>query len=348
MTIRARAEENQVHDSSSTLVDLLGRRATERGSDVVYRFLHTGDVDGPTEEWSYAEVDRRARAIAMRLSQAGLEGERVLLLFAPGLEFIAAFFGALYAGAIAVPAYPPDPARLDRTLPRLRHIAVDSGARCVVTTSQLAALAAAIRPMVAELDGIPWIAVDAPTEEMAQRWRPPAAVGADSVAFLQYTSGSTAAPRGVMVTHGNIIHNQGLIERAFALDEHSSVVCWLPLFHDMGLIGNVMQPIFRGFSCTLMSPLAFLQRPMRWLEAISRLRATTSGGPNFAYDLCARRATDDDVGRLDLASWTVAYNGAEPVRSETLARFADRFAPCGFRRTAFYPCYGLAEATLLV
>ncbi|HEY9422517.1 MAG TPA: AMP-binding protein, partial [Thermoanaerobaculia bacterium] len=169
-----------------------------------------------------------------------------------------------------------------------------------------------------------------------------------ALAFLQYTSGSTADPKGVMVTHANLLHNERMIGAAFGMDEESVVVGWLPLYHDMGLIGNVLQPLHAGARCVLMSPVSFLQRPMRWLEAISRYRATTSGGPNFAYELCLRKADPEALAGLDLASWRVAFNGAEPVRPSTLERFAETFAPCGFRPEAFYPCYGLAEATLFV
>src|SRR6185295_3232330 len=181
----------------------------------------------------------------------------------------------------------------------------------------------------------------------AEQWREPEA-DADTLAFLQYTSGSTAAPKGVMVSHGNLLHNEEMIRNAFNQSERSVIVGWLPLYHDMGLIGNVLQPLYVGAQCVLMSPIAFLQRPVRWLNAISRYKGTTSGGPNFAYDLCVRKTTPADRAAMDLSSWTVAFNGAEPIRAETLGRFADAFAASGFRREAFYPCYGLAEATLLV
>ena len=191
----------------------------------------------------------------------------------------------------------------------------------------------------------------APTEEidagLAEQWREPRA-DHSTLAFLQYTSGSTATPKGVKVSHGNLLHNEELIRRAFRQSEHSVIVGWLPLYHDMGLIGNVLQPLFLGARCVLMSPVAFLQQPSRWLRAITRYRATTSGAPNFAYDLCALKVSAEERESLDLSCWSVAFNGAEPVRAETLERFAAAFEPCGFRRDAFYPCYGLAEATLFV
>ncbi|WP_437613917.1 amino acid adenylation domain-containing protein [Sorangium sp. So ce834] len=334
-------------DRCATLVDLLRLRAEAQGDALVFRFLTTGDVDGGSEEWTYRDLHVRAMGIAASLQAAGGAGERALLLYAPGLDFIAAFMGCVYAGVIAVPTYPPNPAQMDRTLPRLRAIARDAGARFVLSTAMIASMAEALGQQAPELGALRWIATDALEPGAASAWRPPAISG-ETLAFLQYTSGSTGHPKGVMVSHANVMANERAILAGFEHDAGSSGVGWLPLFHDMGLIGKVLQPIFVGFPCTLMSPLAFLERPMRWLKAISRFRATTSGGPNFAYDLCARKATPEDLAALDLRSWTVAFNGAEPVRAETLDRFAATFAPCGFRREAFYPCYGLAEATLFV
>jgi acyl-CoA synthetase (AMP-forming)/AMP-acid ligase II len=170
----------------------------------------------------------------------------------------------------------------------------------------------------------------------------------NTLAFLQYTSGSTAQPRGVMLNHGHLLHNEQMIQQAFQQTERSIIVGWLPLYHDMGLIGNVLQPLYAGARCILMSPAHFLQSPVRWLQAISRYKATTSGGPNFAYDLCTRKITSEQRAQLDLSSWTVAFNGSEPVHPDTLDRFIAAFGPCGFRPEAFFPCYGLAEATLFV
>ncbi|WP_437561756.1 amino acid adenylation domain-containing protein [Sorangium sp. So ce542] len=334
-------------DRCATLVDLLRLRAEAQGDALVFRFLTTGDVDGGAEAWTYRDLHVRAMGIAASLQAAGGAGERALLLYAPGLDFIAAFMGCVYAGVIAVPTYPPNPAQMDRTLPRLRAIARDAGARFVLSTAMIASMAEALGQQAPELAELRWLATDAIEPGAASAWRPPAISG-ETLAFLQYTSGSTGHPKGVMVSHANVMANERAILAGFEHDAGSSGVGWLPLFHDMGLIGKVLQPIFVGFPCTLMSPLAFLERPMRWLKAISRFRATTSGGPNFAYDLCARKATPEDLAALDLRSWTVAFNGAEPVRAETLDRFAATFAPCGFRREAFYPCYGLAEATLFV
>ncbi|MCI0409568.1 MAG: fatty acyl-AMP ligase, partial [Acidobacteria bacterium] len=196
-------------------------------------------------------------------------------------------------------------------------------------------------------DGLEWLATDTPVGGSTAPWAPPAA-GPDSLAFLQYTSGSTGNPKGVMVSHGNLMANQRAIQEAFGHTEETIVVGWLPLYHDMGLIGNLLQPLYLGSTAILMSPLAFLEQPARWLRAISKYRAATSGGPNFAYELCARKVTSEQKRGLDLSGWALAFNGSEPVRASTLARFADAFAECGFRREAFFPCYGLAEATLFV
>ncbi|HVR99607.1 MAG TPA: AMP-binding protein, partial [Thermoanaerobaculia bacterium] len=264
-------------------------------------------------------------------------GERALLLYPPGLEFVAAFFGCLYAGVIAVPAYPPRSRRPDS---RLRGIAMDCRPRVVLTTAALLARREALVGQVAELASALWLDTET-LDDPSSGFEP----SPGDIAFLQYTSGSTGNPKGVVVTHSNLLHNLERIRVAFGQTPESVVVGWLPLFHDMGLIGNVLEPCYVGCECVLMSPAAFLQKPSRWLAAIDRYRGTTSGGPNFAYDLCARSIAPET---LDLSCWSVAFNGAEPVRRATLDRFAEIFAPCGFRRESFAPCYGLAEATLLV
>ncbi|RKH09839.1 amino acid adenylation domain-containing protein [Corallococcus sp. CA053C] len=332
---------------STSLIGSLESHAGARPSQLAYRYLTTGDVDGPVETLTWAELDRRVRAVAAALQQAGLGGERVLLLYPPGLDFIIAFLGCLSAGVIAAPAYPPDPSRLERTLGRLRSIAQDCGARAVLTTEVIAGMAEALLPMAPELGALRWIASDAVPDSAADSWRHPARPSSD-VAFLQYTSGSTGTPKGVVITHDNLLHNERMLQQGFRHTPQGSGLGWLPLYHDMGLIGNVLQPLHVGMPCTMMSPLAFLQRPARWLQAISTFRAASSGGPNFAYDLCVRKVTEAERAGLDLSSWEVAFNGAEPVRGATLERFAETFAAHGFRRSAFYPCYGLAEATLFV
>ena len=325
--------------SASSLVELLSSWAATRPEQVVYTFLDGAGQNPATV--SFAALDRQARAVAALLGEDAA-GERALLLYPPGLDFIVAFLGCLYARTIAVPAYPPRPGR---GLDRLRGIAVDCGASVVLTTAASRAGVRAIAGQLPELAGARFLATDE-LPRGAPAPRPERLPAGFETAFLQYTSGSTADPKGVAVTHDNLLHNEEMIRRAFEQDERSVVVGWLPLYHDMGLIGNVLQPLYLGAQAVLMSPLSFLQRPRRWLEAITRYRATTSGGPNFAYELCVRRIGATDRGSLDLSSWRVAFNGAEPVRARTLAAFAEAFAGCGFRQEAFYPCYGLAEATL--
>ncbi|WXA99338.1 non-ribosomal peptide synthase/polyketide synthase [Pendulispora brunnea] len=305
-------------------------------------------LEGASEvDITYAELDRRARAVAARLMREGASGERAVLLYPPGVDYVVAFLGCLYAGVVAVPAYPPDPARLGRTLPRLLSLIEDADARFLLATEAIVSVGPALFSESGALAGLPWIATDVIHAGEADDWRP-TAVDAATVAFLQYTSGSTGSPKGVVLTHGNLLHNFGLIERGFELDEQSRAIIWLPPYHDMGLIGGVLQPMFTGYPTVLMSPISFLQRPLRWLEAISKHRGTVSGGPNFAYDLCVRKSTPEERATLDLSSWTVAFSGAEPIRADTLDRFAEAFGPSGFRREAYYPCYGLAEATLIV
>ncbi|HZN06889.1 MAG TPA: amino acid adenylation domain-containing protein, partial [Pyrinomonadaceae bacterium] len=286
---------------------------------------------------TYGELDLRARAVAACLQDRNLRNERALLLYPPGLDFIVAFFGCLYAGTIAVPSSLP---QTKRGLARLQVIAEDAQSACVLST----------RNVLAKVEQEPWargvhcLAIDDAANDAAAEWREPA-LNSDALAYLQYTSGSTSTPKGVMVTHANVLANSAYIQHGFAHGPESVSLSWLPHFHDMGLVDGIIQPLYSGFTGLLMSPAALLQNPASWLQAITRYRVTHSGGPNFAYDLCVRRVDD---ASLDLSSWSVAYNGAEPVRRETLERFTARFAACGFRRQAFYPAYGLAEATLKV
>ncbi len=337
-----------VQDSSrhtATLVELLRWRAQQEPDRTAYTFL----TDGETTEakLTYQAIDGKARAIAAYLQSLVAPGERALLMVPPGIDYLAAFFGCLYAGVIAVPSYLPNFTRPNQTFARLQAIVHDA-------QPAVALIPAALRPSIDRLcaqqpafTALHWIETDTIADTTADAWQNPA-IDSTTLAFLQYTSGSTATPKGVMLTHANLLHNLGLIHHAFGHTAASRGVVWLPPYHDMGLIGGVLQPLYGGFPVTLMSPVHFLQRPIRWLQAISRTQATTSGGPNFAYDLCIRKITPEQRATLDLSSWTVAFTGAEPIRAETLERFATTFASCGFRRKAWYPCYGLAEATLIV
>jgi acyl-CoA synthetase (AMP-forming)/AMP-acid ligase II len=330
--------------TAASVVDLLRTRAAQAPDHLAYLFLEDGE--DRESRVSYAELDRRARAIAVELCGRVQPGSRVLLLYPPGIDYIAGFFGCLYAGMIAVPAYPPDPRRLPKSLPRLQAMVRDSGATLALTTRELNALSDSLLREVPDLAGMRWSCVETP-EGAEAGWRAPAIDG-DTIAFLQYTSGSTGAPKGVMLSHGNLLHNSEVIRRGFDYANDPVAVVWLPPYHDMGLIGGVLQPLYNGFPAVSMSPLSFLQHPFRWLRAITRHRGTACGAPGFAYDLCARKSTPEERAALDLSSWEIAFCGAEPIRSETLERFAQTFASCGFRREAFYPCYGLAEATLMV
>lgn len=323
----------------STLVELLRLRASQQPDRLAFSFL--GDDDDAPIAWTYSELDRRARAIGAWLTSQGGAGERVVLLFPPGLDAIAAFFGCLYAGAVAVPSVTPRPRRPSQ---RLDAILADSGARfCLTTESVRAGLNAAL---ATDADRT-WLTADRLPEGLENNWIDPA-ISPSSLAFLQYTSGSTSMPRGVMVSHGNVMHNLTLIRHGFQISSEPRGVFWLPMYHDMGLIGGVLQPIFVGGPTVLMAPASFLQRPIRWLRAISDHGATISGAPNFAFDLCVDRISPEERATLDLSRWELAFCGAEPIRWETLQRFTEAFAPAGFRGDAFYPCYGLAEATLMV
>jgi len=328
-----------------TLVELLGERARRQPELRLYRYLNDGEAQGAN--LTLGHLDRRARAIGALLQSYGAGAERTLLLYPAGLEFIPAFFGCLYGGAIAVPVPLPNMAQPQRTLPRLRAIVKDAAPLAVLTTRSVWAKLESLIAQTPELQAMRWLATDEVGVNAAEDWRDPGAT-ASTLALLQYTSGSTATPRGVMVSHGNLIENSARIHEAFEITAESVSVTWLPVFHDMGLNNGIIQPLFGGRACVSMAPQAFLQRPGRWLEAVSRYAASISGGPNFAYELCVRKIPVDQRAALDLSNWKVAYSGAEPIRADTLKRFAAAFAPYGFRASALYPCYGLAEATLMV
>ncbi len=329
----------------STLVELLRSRALQQPEQRIYAYLIDGEIEAA--HLTHGALDRQARAIGAILQSYRARGERALLLYPAGLEFISAFFGCLYAGVIAVPLPPPNMAQPQRTVPRLRTIANDAQPMFVLTTSSILAKVEGLFTQAPELRTLHWLATDKVVGSAADEWQDPAAA-ANTLALLQYTSGSTAVPRGVMVSHENLLQNSAHISQAFEITSDTVSVTWLPVFHDMGLTNGIVQPIYGGRQCVLMPPQSFLQRPARWLQAISRYKATISGGPNFAYEMCARKITPEQRDGLDLSSWKVAYNGAEPVRVDTLKRFATAFSSCGFRPSFFYPCYGLAEATLIV
>ncbi|KUN78976.1 AMP-binding protein [Streptomyces griseoruber] len=303
--------------------------------------------DTPDETVTYAELDRSARRIAHWLGGAGVaEGDRVLLLLPTGLAFVKAFLGCMYAGTVPVPA--PQPGGQRHHLARTAGIARDAAVSAVFTDRD-------------SLDGVAeWLREDgfgtvlcetaagaeAGGDEAA--WRRPGNAGPGALAFLQYTSGSTSDPKGVMVAHGHLGHNLALMQAALQVDGGDDFCSWLPLYHDMGLIGLLLLPLYLGSTTTLMSAVDFLKRPQLWLEIVDRQRVAVTSAPSFAYDLCARRLSDDQVARLDLSQWRIACNGAEPIDPAVLERFAKRFAPAGFRGTSFLPCYGMAETTLFI
>ena len=324
--------------------DVLRRRAELTPHRRVFLFLERGQREGGS--YTFAELDRKARSIGSRLADLGAKGKRVLLPHPPGLEFVAGFFGCLYAGAVAVPSC--SSLLSTRQRDRLRFIVEDAEVEFILAasteslisfresltaeewTSRLSLLAA---DEVAETEGTEWSLADS---------RP------DDVAYIQYTSGSTSSPKGVVISHGNVMCNQRMIQSAFGTGEGSVVVSWLPHFHDMGLVGVVQHAVYAGMSVVLMAPIDFIRRPVQWLRAISKYRASISGAPNFAYDLSVERVKDAEVAELDLSCWKLAFNGSEPVKADTMERFAEKFAKAGFGRESFYPCYGLAEATLFV
>jgi acyl-CoA synthetase (AMP-forming)/AMP-acid ligase II/acyl carrier protein len=332
-------------DSSTTFgtfVELLRWRSSHQPDRQTYTFL----ADAETEEarLSYKELDQKARKIAYLLQSMGTAGERALLLYPPGPEYVAALYGCLYAGVVAVPAYPP---RLNRSVSRLSAIVDDAQATLALTTTPILSKVEGRVANVSGLGSLRWLATDDLEDDLASSWRDPAVSG-ETLAVLQYTSGSTSAPKGVMLTHGNLLHNSRAIQQATELSIRTRALIWLPPYHDMGFFTGLLEPLYSDFPVMLMSPVAFVQNPLVWLQAISRHRVTFSGGPDFAYALCVQKIPPEQRKTLDLSSWDLAFNGAEPINIATLERFEEAFGPYGFRREAFYPSYGLAEASLAV
>lgn len=325
--------------SDETILDRLRSHSQTQPNRLVYRFLRD---DATSDTLTFGQLDQRARALASRLRQYASVGDRALLLYPPGLQFIEAFVGCLVAGVIAVPASPP---RRHRKDDRLRAIVEDARPRLILTSRQVLPLVEASE--LATVHGLTRLTTDE-LEVETDDAMPLARAECDTVAFLQYTSGSTGTPRGVIVSHGNLMANERAIQAAFGHTQESVGVNWLPAFHDMGLIGTILQSLVVGCCSVLLAPHAFLLKPVRWLRAITEYRATTAGAPNFAYDHCVRTISSEEKQGLDLRSWRVAFNGSEPVRTETMDGFVEAFGDCGVRREAFFPCYGLAEATLFV
>ena len=334
--------------NNSTIVDVLLDRSKNQSQQTAYTFLADGENESGS--CSYQELDLQARAIAVQLLTKIKPGDRALLVYpyTAGLEFIAGFLGCLYAGVIAVTDYPRQHIK---SLTQYQNRIADCQAAIALTTQEFGdrvkGQLIANPGMALKLQALPWIATDKVDLDLASKWQQPD-ITSETLAYLQYTSGSTGKPKGVMITHGNILHNSEVIYQSFGHHDRTKILMWLPMFHDMGLIGGVMQPLYAGLPAVLMSPIALAQKPFLWLQALSRYQITTSGGPNFAYDLLCQKITPEQRVSLDLSHWEVAFSGAEPVRAETLAKFAELYQPCGFKPKAFYPCYGMAEATLFI
>lgn len=335
---RLSSRGNGTQSVAETLIEMVRRRASDQPDRRAFTFL----LDGERQEQhiSYSELDAAARGIAAGIQERAQPGDRALLLYPPGLDYVRAFYGCLFAGVAAVPLYPPG---LNRLAPPVSRFADDCDAAVVLTP---AALEEAIRAQPG-LGERAIVGTDTDSDGAADSWSRPAVDG-ESLAVLQYTSGSTSFPKGVMLSHRNLLVNVATIADVMEQDQSSTGVSWLPPYHDMGLIGGVITPVFAGFPATLMSPLQFLERPARWLEAISRFAATITGAPNFAYELCLRRTSEEEVADLDLSTLTIALSGAEPILPRTVDRFSERFGANGFRKEAFFPAYGLAEGTLIV
>ena len=332
------------------LVQMSSQRAVEKGDVPVMTFL--SESGAPEGNITFSGLDESARKVAAGLVAKGLTGRNLMLLYAPGLDYIRAFFGCMYAGCVPVPAYPPMGAR---DIDRLKRVVQDCDAGAILSSSMLMPMIEAWVANPTNGINLPCIATDAVAAEQDAAGFEPNDAEPTDVAFLQYTSGSTGHPKGVMVSHGNLISNFQQIMWSFTqssdvegVGSQFKTVIWLPPFHDMGLIGGVLTPEYVGAEVTLMSPLTFLKNPFVWLKTITDMGAKVSGGPNFSYQYCARKVSEEQMEQLDLSTWQVAFNGAEPIQMDSLNTFAKKFSACGFDASAFLPCYGLAEATLFV
>ena len=333
------------HESTmlpSTIVSLLRMRAEQQPGQTAYTFASNA---GDDEHVTYAELDKRARAVGWLLGDLDVNGRPVLLPYSPGIDYLTAFYGCLYAGAIAVPVPPPDPALPEASLPRLAAVAGDATPCLALTTTAVGKVLSALAESSPELSRLPMISIGAVSAEWCPAWEPEP-VDADEVALVQYACAT--APRGVVFTHRNLMSNSELIFRLFGHSRESRGVSWLPPYHGTGLIEGIIQPLYGGFPATLMAADDFLREPLKWLQEISRTHATTSGGPNYAYELCVEKTTEEERLGLDLSSWQVAFNGSAQVQAETMENFARAFESAGFRREAFHPYYGLTEGTLMV
>lgn len=350
-----------------TLVDILRYRASSTPNKVIYTFLSDGE--GNPQTMTYAELDQLAKAIAATLQNKQITpGDRAILICPPGLEIIAAFFGCLYAGVIAVPTYPPEnikyleklSAIIDDTKPKVilsetEFIKQFKKLNIFKTVNKIPLLGSFLKRLAEnainisnwDIMDLPWIVTDSIPQDIADFWQDPL-VKPEQIAFLQYTSGSTAKPKGVVLLHKTLLNNFAIQYQGFGFNANDILASWLPPYHDMGLIGSILQPLFCNIPCYLIAPYHFLQKPLRWLQLISHYKATVSGGPDFAYEYCAKKISNEQKAGLDLSHWQVAFNGAEPIRAKTMERFYLAFKECGLNKKSLYPCYGLAETALYV
>lgn len=327
-----------------SLVDVVRRRAEEEKTEAAFTFIDYAGASPEDQRISHRQLDLRARQIAALLQTRARAGDRVLLMFPAGIDYLCALFGCFFAGMVAVPAYPPLNPRLRE---RLAAVSEDCTAAVALTTRDTLEQLRGASPLPAPLARLAWITTDTRLDALESAWREPS-IGRETLAILQYTSGSTGTPKGVMVTHGNLLNNTEAIARHLQFRDDDHHLTWLPPYHDMGLMGAMLGSFCAGVPVSFMAPAAFLRRPERWLAEISKRRCTVSGAPNFAYELCLNKVPAELIETLDLSRWSLAYSGAEPVRADTLARFAARFERCGFNYRSFYPCYGMAETTLFV
>lgn len=329
----------------SNLIEIIFRNARENPTGTAYQWLEKGEYE--TDHLSFSELRESVKQIASCLGQRinGSDAhKKVVLMLEPSLDFIKALFGCMAARHIAIPVSQIKP---NGNIFYLKGVLEDCDADIIITSERYQE---SLREIIEKLEilNLEITTIKELTSTQNQKEYTEIKINSSETAFYQYTSGSTGSPKGVEITHQNIMINQEMIKESFCHDNTTIFVGWLPLYHDMGLIGNVMQPMYLGISCYLMSPLSFVQKPIRWLNAISKYRATTSGGPNFGYELCVKRIAPSECAHLDLSNWSVAYNGSEPVRSNTLAEFSEKFEAYGFNKNAHFPCYGMAEATLFI